>query len=362
MSETCLRILTVVGARPQFVKAAALSPALSRTPGVTEILVHTGQHFDAGMSDVFFEEMRIPAPTVNLGIGGGSHGENTGRMIEALERVFLAEGPDAVIVFGDTDSTLAAAIATSKLGILLVHVEAGLRSFRRSMPEEINRVVTDHVADVLYAPSNAAVGHLLREGIDAAKVVRSGDVMYDVVRRFERLAAERSTILAREGLAAGGFHLLTLHRKENTDDRATLARILDGLSASPVPIVFPMHPRTRKMIAHFGLSLPPGVRVLEPLGYLDTLQLLANARLVLTDSGGVQKEAYFVRRPCVTLRDETEWTELVDAGANVIVGSDAARIGAVVASEPWAVPGPGIYGDGDAADCIATDLRRRLGA
>ncbi len=323
--------------------------------------MHTGQHFDAGMSDVFFEEMGIPAPAVNLGIGGGSHGQNTGRMIEALETVLLAERPDAVVVFGDTDSTMAAALATAKLGITLAHIEAGLRSFRRGMPEEINRVVTDHVADVLYAPTEAAVGHLLREGIPDGRIVRSGDVMYDVVRRFGAIARARSRIMDTLGVADGGYHLLTLHRKENTDDRAVLERILTGLAASETPIVFPMHPRARKMLESFGLTLPAAVRAIEPLGYLDTLRLLSGARLVLTDSGGVQKEAYFAGRACVTLREETEWTELVDAGANVLAGSDPTLIADLVGREPWPVPSDGLYGSGDAADRIAADLLRRVG-
>ena len=355
------KVLTIVGARPQFVKAAALSPALARIGGLHEVIIHTGQHFDAGMSDVFFQEMGIPEPALNLGIGGGSHGENTGRMIEALERVIVAERPASVVVFGDTDSTLAAAIAASKLGVLLVHVEAGLRSFRRAMPEEINRVVTDHVADVLYAPSDAAVGHLRREGIADARIVRCGDVMLDVVRRFAPLAAERSTVLRDQGLVPGSFHFLTLHRKENIDDREVLGRILAGLSRSPLPILFPVHPRAAKMLAHFGLALPPTVRAMAPVGYLDSLRLLSTARLVLTDSGGVQKEAYFAERPCVTLREETEWTELTDAGANVLAGSDAERIGELLSGEPWPMPAPGIYGDGNAAERIAADLVGRLG-
>lgn len=354
------RILTVVGARPQFIKAAALSPALSGTGRFTECLLHTGQHFDAGMSDVFFRELGIPAPSVNLGIGGGSHGENTGRMIEALERVMVAERPDAVVVFGDTDSTLAAAISASKLGIVLAHVEAGLRSFRRAMPEEINRVVTDHVADVLYAPSAAAVGHLRREGIPDGRIVRCGDVMFDVVRRFAQEANERSTILSRLAIARGEYQLLTLHRQENTEDREALGRILAGVAQSPVPVIFPMHPRTRKTLAAFGLTLPSIIREVAPLGYLDMIQLLANARLVLTDSGGLQKEAYFVGRPCVTLRDETEWTELVGIGANVLVGSDTALISSTVRGDAWTVSDEPLYGRGNAAQEIAADLVMRI--
>jgi len=355
------KILTVVGARPQFVKAAALSPSLAtRAAEVAEVLVHTGQHFDDSMSDIFFREMRIPAPAYNLAIGGGTHGENTGRMIEAIEKVLLTERPDMVVVYGDTDSTLAAAVATSKLGILLAHVEAGLRSHRRAMPEEINRVVTDHVADVLYTPSAASNENLRREGIPADRIVEAGDVMFDVVKRFAALAAQRSPILAQLGVTPGIFHLLTLHRKENTDDKAVLQRILAGLAKSPMPIIFPMHPRTKKMLEAFGLELPTSVRPIEPLGYLDTLRLISTASLVITDSGGVQKEAYFVGQPCVTLRDETEWTELVDTGANVLAGSNSALIAELLGSDPWHPRVTGLYGDGRAADAIATDLLARV--
>jgi UDP-GlcNAc3NAcA epimerase len=355
-----LKILTVVGARPQFVKAAALSPVLARHEGVTEIIVHTGQHFDVNMSDIFFSEMAIPEPKHNLGIGGGTHGQNTGRMIEALEAVLLAENPDAVVVYGDTDSTLAASVATSKLAIPLAHIEAGLRSFRRTMPEEINRVVTDHLADVLYAPSASSVANLSREGIPQDRIVNCGDVMYDVVRLFNSIALDRSTALDRLELRPGEYSLMTLHRKENTDDRARMESILAGIAASPRPIVFPIHPRTTKRIAEFGLKLPGIVRTVEPQGYLDTLRLEAGAHQILTDSGGVQKEAYFHGVPCVTLRDETEWVELVECGANTLVGADPARIAACLTGSTPTSATPNIYGDGHAAERIVADLLRRL--
>jgi len=355
-----LKILTVVGARPQFVKAAALSPVLARQDGVAEVIVHTGQHFDANMSDIFFSEMAIPEPRHNLGIGGGTHGQNTGRMIEALEAVLLAEVPDAVVVYGDTDSTLAAAVATSKLAVPLAHIEAGLRSFRRTMPEEINRVVTDHLADVLYAPSVSAVANLKREGIPQDRIVNCGDVMHDVVRLFTTIAMQRSAALDRLGLLPGEYSLMTLHRKENTDDRARLESILDGIAASPRPIVFPVHPRTTKRLAEFGLKLPRIVRTIEPQGYLDTLRLEASAHQILTDSGGVQKEAYFHGVPCVTLRDETEWVELVESGANMVVGADSARIAACLTGSALMNAKPNIYGDGRAAERIVDDLLKRL--
>jgi UDP-GlcNAc3NAcA epimerase len=355
-----IKIMTFVGARPQFVKAAALSPALMRYRQVEEMIIHTGQHFDANMSDVFFEEMSIPAPKINLGIGGGTHGQNTGRMIEAIEDVLLTERPDCVVVFGDTDSTLAAAIAAAKLGLMLVHIEAGLRSRRRAMPEEINRVLTDHVADVLYASSDLSKMNLHNEGVDASKVVVVGDVMCDVALRFKSVADAKSAILERLEIVPDAYNFMTMHRKENTDELQTLTRILDGLTDCDVPIVFPVHPRTKRRLEEFGLKLPNCILPIEPQGYMDTLKLISNARHVLTDSGGVQKEAYFLGRPCITLRDETEWVELVDIGANVLAGSDTFQIKQLLGSNDWGFAERGIYGDGHAAELIASDLVARL--
>lgn len=357
---TKAKVVTVVGARPQFVKAAALSPAFAATKRIEELLVHTGQHFDANMSDIFFQELSIPTPYANLGIGGGTHGQNTGRMIEAIESILINERPDCVLVFGDTDSTLAAAIAASKLGVKLAHVEAGLRSFRRSMPEEINRVLTDHVADILYAPSDVALKHLWGEGVSREKTVKSGDVMHDVVKRFMVLADARSNIMKVMSLVPGGYNLLTLHRKENTDDPVILQRLVKGLAASELPIVFPIHPRTEKRFAEFGVSLPGNVRLMKPVGYLDILKLQANANFVLTDSGGVQKEAYFLGRPCITLRDETEWVELVECGANVLAGSDESLLSDLLGRDARAPLISDVYGPGNSAELIATDLVARL--
>ena len=355
-----MKVITVVGARPQFIKAAALSPCLADCGQVEEVIVHTGQHYDASMSDVFFEEMKIPRPKYNLGVGGGSHGQNTGRMIEGVEQILLEERPSAVLVYGDTDSTLAAAIAASKLGIYLVHVEAGLRSFRRAMPEEINRVLTDHVSDVLYASSQVAADHLIREGISTEKIVITGDIMCDTVRIFSSIAKGASQILGQLGLESGKYHLLTLHRKENTDDPAVLQSVINGLAKSDFPIVFPAHPRTADRISKFGFVLPGCVIRVDPLGYLDTLQLLSNCKLLLTDSGGMQKEAYFLERPCVTLRDETEWVELVDQRVNVLVGASAEKIGEALRWSSWPSFVSGIYGDGMASRRIADDMVRRL--
>lgn len=354
-------VVTVVGARPQFVKAAALSPCLRATGMINEVIVHTGQHFDHAMSDIFFHEMSIPTPKVNLGVGGGTHGQNTGRMIEGLEKVFLDQKPDGVLVYGDTDSTLAAAIAASKLGLPLAHVEAGLRSFRRAMPEEINRVLTDHVSDFLYAPSARAVELLANEGISGKQVVNAGDVMLDVVKRFSLVARERSNIIERLSLSLHGYNLLTLHRKENVDDPEIIQRVLDAIGKAALPTVFLVHPRTAKTLDKFKINIPEFIKMVEPVGYVDMIRLIQGCSIVLTDSGGLQKEAYFLGRPCITLRDETEWTELVDIGANVLVGTNPIHIAEALESlrELDAVPS-GVYGQGNAAQVIAEDLLMRL--
>jgi UDP-GlcNAc3NAcA epimerase len=325
-----VKIVTVVGARPQFVKASIVSRAFKTAGGFAEVLVHTGQHFDQNMSDVFFDELAIPEPAYNLGIGGGLHGQNTGRMIEAIESVLLSEKPDWALVYGDTDSTLATAVAASKLQIPLVHVEAGLRSFNRAMPEEINRVLTDHCSDLLIAPSDVAVANLAKEGIAGDKVRLAGDVMYDAALDFAGLAQKHSNFLEELGLRRGEFILCTAHRKENVDDPARLEGIVAGLGRSVLPVVLPLHPRTRNRLVEFGIALPPNVRVIDPVGYLDMILLEANAAKIVTDSGGVQKEAFFHRVACVTLREETEWVELVEAGVNCLVGTDPAAIAAAL--------------------------------
>lgn len=348
-------IVSILGARPQFVKAAAVSRALAEA-GIDEKIVHTGQHFDDNMSDVFFRELGISAPALNLGIGGGSHGQNTGRMLEAIERALIDFKADHALVYGDTDSTLAGALAASKLHIPVAHVEAGLRSFNRQMPEEINRVVTDHVSDVLFAPTQTAMTNLAREGLTHCHLV--GDVMYDVALHYGAQAEARSTPIA--GLPAE-FALATVHRASNTDDPLLLAAILEGFEKSPLPVVLPLHPRTRKMIGSFGLAIPARVIVCQPVGFLDMVWLERRARVILTDSGGVQKEAYFQGVPCVTLREETEWTELVEAGWNRLCPPTSARaivtaIEEALASSPEPVT---LYGDGNAAGKIAAILAGR---
>jgi UDP-GlcNAc3NAcA epimerase len=311
-----VKIVTVVGARPQFVKAAVVSRVLTTHQDVREVMVHTGQHYDERMSDVFFEELDIPAPAHRLGIGSASHGAQTGRMLEAIERVLEVEKPDGVLVYGDTNSTLAGALAAVKLHIPVAHVEAGLRSNNRAMPEEINRVLTDHIADLLFAPTDAALEHLRREGLPEIRIRRVGDVMYDAALYYAERARERSTILEQLGLEPGGYVLVTVHRAENTDDPARLDGILQAIRdvAQHTPVVWPVHPRVR---ARLGTS--SNLAFIEPVGYLDMLTLEMGARTIATDSGGVQKEAYFHRVPCITLRDETEWSELVTRGWNRLV-------------------------------------------
>lgn len=282
-------------------------------------------------------------------------------MIEALEKVLMELRPDAVVVYGDTDSTLATSIATSKLGLRLAHIEAGLRSFRRAMPEEINRVLTDHVSDILYTPSRRSVELLSREGIEGEKVVNVGDVMFDVAKRFSAISKERSIVLKSLNLNPFNFQLLTLHRKENVDNPIILQRVLSVIGDINFPTVFLVHPRTAKMLSEFQIKIPKMLRLIAPVGYLDMLQLIQSCRFVLTDSGGLQKEAYFLGRQCITLRDETEWTELVDAGVNVLTGTDPSQIASAIEGvKTNSNVIAGIYGDGDAAKKIAEDLVARL--
>lgn len=346
------KLLTIVGARPQFVKAAAVSRALRERERLQEIMVHTGQHFDDAMSEIFFRELDIPRPRHNLGVHGGGHGQMTGRMLERIEEVLLHEQPRAVVVYGDTNSTLAGALAASKLRLPVVHVEAGLRSFNRAMPEEINRVLTDHISDVLFCPTRTAVENLGTEGVVQA-VLHCGDVMYDATLYALSVARERSDILARLNLEPGRYAVATVHRAENTEQAHALEAVLNYLNgqARQQPVVLPLHPRTREAARTFGCDLSE-LQVCHPLGYIDMTMLVANAAAVYTDSGGLQKEAYFHRVPCVTLREQTEWVETVTAGWNRL----------------WRVPGYQTrceisdYGYGEASAIIAAELDARYGS
>lgn len=354
-----MHVMTVVGARPQFIKAAVVSRVLRGRPGVRESLVHTGQHYDPNMSDVFFDELDIPKPTVHLGVGSGAHGKQTGEMLAGLEKAMLDLKPDWVLVYGDTNSTLAGALAASKLHIPIAHVEAGLRSFNRRMPEEINRVVADVLSTLLFVPTETGLRNLAAEGI-TKNVVRTGDVMFDAALYYGDRAGDKA--LQDAGVEAGKYVLCTVHRAENTDDPARLGGIFDGLArvATRLPVVLPLHPRTRNILKQQGRAEPAGVKVIDPVAYLDMVALERRAAAVLTDSGGVQKEAYFYGVPCVTMRDETEWTETVEAGWNTLVGAEASRIERGVERALAGKPAqrPALYGDGHAGEQIADALQR----
>ncbi len=352
------RVLTVVGARPQFVKAAPLVAALRKRFAHT--LLHTGQHFDDAMSGAFFRELGIPKPQIHLGLSGGSHGAMTGAMLAAIEAALLRVKPSVVIVLGDTNSTLAGALAAAKLHIKVAHVEAGLRSFDMKMPEEVNRRLTDHVSSLLFCPTKLAAFNLAQEGIREGVFV-VGDVMTDVLRRMKRPAR----IALSEMDLPRDFYFATVHRQENTDDRTRLQGILAGLQSLPHPVVLPLHPRTRARIKAFKLRVPPNVRTMEPVSYTQSLGLSLGARAVLTDSGGLQKEAFLLGKPCVTLRDTTEWTETLEGGANRLVGARAETIvlaaRAIEKKPPKVRPGR-VYGDGRSAERIALSIDRYLSA
>lgn len=363
-----IRVASIVGARPQFVKVSPVSRAMGASCRIDDHIVHTGQHYDDSMSQVFFDELQIPRPSVNLGIGSGPQGRQTARMLESIEEYLLQIRPDAVVVYGDTNSTLAGALAAAKLHIPVAHVEAGLRSFNRRMPEELNRIATDHLSTVLFAPTATAVDNLGTEGL-RSRTILTGDVMYDAVLFYARRALEQSNIVNRLGLEAGSYGVATIHRAENTQP-AELRTVLHALNAAAERfghLVFPMHPRTSAILRTevSGWQPASSLQIVDPLGYLDMLALVQGAKWVLTDSGGLQKEAYFLGCPCVTLRNETEWLETLEGGANVIAGGDARglleslerlahRPRRGLGSPPTPVAGP--FGAGNAAQRIVASL------
>ncbi|MGJ0308716.1 non-hydrolyzing UDP-N-acetylglucosamine 2-epimerase [Aliarcobacter cryaerophilus] len=318
-----LKIVTILGARPQFIKAGSVSREISKYKEIEEIIVHTGQHYDSNMSDIFFDEMKIPKPNYFLGIGGKSHGAMTGQMIEKIEEVVIKEKPDWIVVYGDTNSTLAGAIVASKLHIKLAHIEAGLRSFNMNMPEEINRILTDRVSNILFCPTNTAVENLIKEGFENfnCKILRSGDVMQDGAIFYKDLAVKPNIEIK------DNFILCTIHRAENTDDEYRLKNIFEALEeiGKNKQVIIPIHPRTKKKLENLGLNVR-NLTIIEPVGYLEMVWLIDNCDFVMTDSGGLQKEAYFFEKQCITLRDETEWIELVECGANILVGANKDRI------------------------------------
>ena len=361
-----MKVVTIIGARPQFIKAAAICRVIAShnrngvSPVVEEILVHTGQHYDDGMSAIFFQELEIPEPEYNLNIGSGSHGRQTGRMLNAIEEVLLKEKPDWVLIYGDTNSTLAGALAASKLHIPIAHVEAGLRSFNRRMPEEINLVVADQLSHLLLCSSQVAVDNLSAEGITKGVTI-TGDVMADALQFAATKATGHSDILGRLGLQQQGYLLATVHRAENTDNSQRFNNILSAFADLKEPVVFPAHPRTRKLLIEKDYQLSGNVKIIDPVGYFDIIALEKSARLLLTDSGGMQKEAYWLKVPCITLRDETEWVETVALGWNILTGADTDRIIATAKTFAPTVDHPPLYGDGKAAEqCLKALLEWKM--
>lgn len=351
-----MKIITIVGARPQFIKAAPVSKIL-RTEH-EEIIIHTGQHYDANMSDIFFNELKIPRPDYNLEIGSGSHGMMTGRMLEKLEEIYLKEKPDFVLVYGDTNSTLAGALAASKLLIPVIHIEAGLRSFNKAMPEEQNRILTDHISDLLLVPTEDAIKNLTNEGIKKG-IYNVGDVMYDAVLMFKEIAKSKSGLLKELDVNSGEYILTTIHRAENTNDINRLRNMIEALNESGEKIILPLHPRTKKFIEGYGLNFNENIKVIDPIGYLEMLMLEENSKMIVTDSGGVQKEAYFMGKPCITMRDETEWVETVACGWNVVVGTDKNKILDNIRNfKPTSIQ-QAIFGDGNAAQKILNIINER---
>ena len=322
------KIVTILGARPQFVKAAVLSRIIAKYKDVEEVIIHTGQHYDANMSDIFFDEMEIPKPKYNLAINGLSHGAMTGQMLIEIEAVLMKENPDLVVVYGDTNSTLAGTLAAKKINIKVVHVEAGLRSFNMKMPEEINRILTDRISDLLLCPTDTAVENLQKEGFTnlQAKMAKCGDIMKDAVEFYSKISEEKSSIISRLKLIPNEFVLATIHRQENTDDLEKLKEIFEGLEliSKEKQVVLPLHPRTKAILTANQLSY--GIQIIDPVGYFDMLELLKKCNLVVTDSGGLQKEAFFNKKHCIIVREETEWIELVSNGFAKIVGSDKEKM------------------------------------
>ncbi len=352
-----MKIMTILGARPQFIKAGSVSREIAKHIDIKEIIVHTGQHYDSNMSDIFFDEMKIPKPDYFLGVGGKSHGAMTGQMIEKIEEVAIDENPDWIMVYGDTNSTLAGAIVASKLHIKLAHIEAGLRSFNMKMPEEVNRILTDRVSNILFCPTDTAVSNLKNEGYDKldCKIIKSGDVMQDGALFYRNLAKKPNVDIK------DNFILCTIHRAENTDNENRLRSIFESLDeiAKDRQIVLPLHPRTKKIIENLKINVK-NLTFIDPLGYLEMVWLIDNCSLVMTDSGGLQKEAYFFEKNCITLRDETEWVELVECGANVLVGADREKIIKAYTENSLFDNGSfkiDLYGAGKASESIVKELK-----
>ncbi|WP_064091873.1 non-hydrolyzing UDP-N-acetylglucosamine 2-epimerase [Rossellomorea aquimaris] len=351
-----MKILTILGARPQFIKAAPVSRELRKK--YEEIIVHTGQHYDSNMSDIFFEELNIPKPDYYLGVGSGNHGKQTGEMLAKVEEIIVDEKPDYLMVYGDTNSTLAGSLAASKLHIPVIHIEAGLRSFNKKMPEEINRIMTDHVSNYLFCPTDTAIENLKNENVHE-NVVNVGDVMYDAVLYNKELAKEKTSILTELELKGKDYYLITIHRAENTDDEEKMRNILESFSKIEGKKVWPIHPRTKNKLKGYGINIDeiPGLEIIDPIGYLDMLTLEDQAIKIVTDSGGVQKEAYFMKVPCVTVREQTEWVETLENDANILVGTDVEKILDAVNKEVNPTYKE-VFGDGNASAKIVEYLEK----
>ena len=355
-----MKLITIVGARPQFIKAAAVSREIKSCGLIEEIIIHTGQHFDKNMSDIFFEEMNIPKPNYNLQIHGLPHGAMTGRMIEGIEEIIIKEKPDMLMVYGDTNSTLAGALAAKKMNVKLAHVEAGLRSFNYEMPEEINRILTDRISDILFCPTDTAIENLKKEGFEHFpwKIVKSGDVMQDAALFYAQQSASKSKIISQLNLENKKFVLCTIHRQENTDKLENLNSIVNGLNkiSKETIIVFPAHPRTQQILKKQNLSLQ--FQMIDPLGYFDMIELLKSCSLVITDSGGLQKEAFFFQKHCITVREQTEWVELVKHGFSTIVGTDETKMYQAFKnlSNKQTDFNIDLYGNGKACEMIVKEL------
>ena len=345
-----MKIVSIIGARPQFIKAAVLTKIIEKEPGVNEVLVHTGQHYDENMSKIFFDELEIPRPHYNLEVGSGSHAYQTGMMLQKIEKVLLSEKPDWIIVYGDTNSTIAGALAASKLHIKIAHVEAGLRSFNKLMPEEINRITTDRISDLLFAPSLNALHLLKNEGLER-NAVFTGDVMFDSILFYQKLAGKKHKLS--DVTDEENFYLATVHRQENTEDKTRLQSIFDAFSELDLPVVLPLHPRTLSKLSKITFS--DNVKIIEPVSYLEMILLLKNSKKVLTDSGGLQKEAYFLKKPCITLRDETEWIETIEGNWNFITGTNKELILEKVKVNQFAQQ-KNYYGDGKAGEKILSAI------
>lgn len=353
-----MKIITILGARPQFIKAAALSRAVKNYDYIEEVIVHTGQHYDQNMSDVFFDEMNIPKPKYQLHTGGKLHGAMTGQQLEQIEKVLLSEKPDIVLVYGDTNSTLAGALAAVKLHIPVAHVEAGLRSYNRKMPEEINRILTDQISTYLFVPTVNSKNNLIKEGIDESKIYIVGDIMFDVSLYYKDQSIKPSWY---DKLKLDSFALCTIHRAENTDNPDYLKSIFEGLSASTIPIILPLHPRTLSKTQSYNITIPSNIHIVDPVGYLEMVWLEINSNFIITDSGGVQKEAYFHGKQCITLREETEWTELLDIGVNKLVGYNSEAISeAILNLREGLSTSTQVYGDGTTANKVIQTLNNKL--